>query len=301
MSDERNVKIICKWTVPVAVNLYKIRDAKGEAGDFFRAVQKQRQQYQGFWIVSPEGKLIAAQGNFKNEKTWPQEVLDILEAALKEEVAKAPRHYDWKPANPFHGHGVQEDGSVNVAVFVRFVFGGKPSGPGAFDSVTLSAKEWGKFAPTQRETAERATGRDETFKVGQKWDLPDDIAKRLCKCLSPKSDKTNVPRPEELTEVEMHGVVQAIDGDIATLAYHGKLAAVHQHPFDKKPKTSRSQAKFSGFAKLNLKTNEMLTLNLAFDGTYHAFPPYHEREYTTFAGVEWTRDKESRVSVKSSR
>lgn len=291
MSDERNVKIISKWTVPVAVNLYKIRDAKGEAGDFFRTVQKQKQQYQGFWVVSPDGKVIAAQGNSKNEKTWPQEVLDILEAALKDEMANAPRRYDWKPAHAFHGHGVQEDGSVNVAVFVRFVFGGKPSGPGAFDSITFSAQEWGKLAPQTRETV----------KVGEKWEVPAEIVNKFCKCLSPKSDKTNVPRPEEVKDAQMHGTVQSIDGDLATIAYHGKLAAVHQHPFDKKPKTNRGLAEFIGYATYNAKTKEMLTFALTFDGTYHAFPPYHEREYKTFAGAEWTRERESRVSVKSPR
>jgi hypothetical protein len=46
--------------VPVALNLYKIRQDQGEAGDFWRSVQKQKPNYQGLWLVSPEGKVLAA-------------------------------------------------------------------------------------------------------------------------------------------------------------------------------------------------------------------------------------------------
>jgi hypothetical protein len=41
--------------VPVALNLYKVRQDRGEAGDFFRSVQRQKPNYQGLWLVSPEG------------------------------------------------------------------------------------------------------------------------------------------------------------------------------------------------------------------------------------------------------
>ena len=41
--------------MPVALNLYEIKKAKGPGGDFFRAVQKQRPgQYQGLYLVDPE-------------------------------------------------------------------------------------------------------------------------------------------------------------------------------------------------------------------------------------------------------
>ena len=41
--------------MPVALNLYKVRQDKSEAGDFFRSVQKQKPNYQGLWVVSPSG------------------------------------------------------------------------------------------------------------------------------------------------------------------------------------------------------------------------------------------------------
>lgn len=270
--------MICRWCVPVAVNLYKIRDDKTEVGDFFRSVQKQKPQYQGVWIIADDGKVVAAHGTFKSEKTRTQEVLDVLDSALRGQVDKQPRAYEWKPAKPHRGQGVMENGSVNLAIFVRFVFSGKPSGPGAFDSITFEAKDWAKFAPPEA-------------RMGLKWDIPDDIAKQFCKCLSAKSDQTNVARPAEVKEIELRGEVQSIQGDLATIGYSGKISAVHQHPFDKKPKTDRGQANITGFAKYNVKTRQMEVFTLAFNGTYHAFPPYHERQYTTFAGVEWQREK----------
>ena len=53
LSDDAVVRLISSSFVPVALNLYKIRVEKGEAGDFFRSVQKQKDQYQGLWVVSP--------------------------------------------------------------------------------------------------------------------------------------------------------------------------------------------------------------------------------------------------------
>ena len=54
------IRFIATNTVPVALNLYVIRRQKDGAGDFFRAVQKQRPaQYQGLYLVTPGGKVLA--------------------------------------------------------------------------------------------------------------------------------------------------------------------------------------------------------------------------------------------------
>ncbi len=45
--------------MPVALNRNKIKEAKTPAGDLYRDIQKQRTQYQGVWIVSPEGKVLS--------------------------------------------------------------------------------------------------------------------------------------------------------------------------------------------------------------------------------------------------
>ena len=63
MSDDAVIARIRRNFVPVALNLYEVRDDKGAAGDFFRAVQKQNpDQYQGVYVVAPDGKVLASHG-----------------------------------------------------------------------------------------------------------------------------------------------------------------------------------------------------------------------------------------------
>src|SRR5207248_17159 len=82
LSDDDVINQVSKSFVPVAVNLYKIREAPGSAGDLFRSVQRQRSQYQGIWIVSPDGKVLAGHHEVKNPTQWAREVLDTIVAAL---------------------------------------------------------------------------------------------------------------------------------------------------------------------------------------------------------------------------
>jgi hypothetical protein len=260
--------------VPVAVNLYKIRAAKGSAGDFFRAVQKQKSQYQGFWIVSPEGKVLAA--HHDHTKDWTRDVLAAIDQGLRAFGEIEPRRPAPTNPLPFRGRGVQTDGSVTLALYVRYVFNRKVEGHGVIDSITLSAKEWKAFAPRE------AT-------VGARWNVPPQIAGRLCKLLSPASDQSTMPRPEEVTQVEIVGTVQVVDKGIATLSFSGHLAALHKHPFEK-GKTSKSSARLQGTASYDVKKQELTALVLVLDGAYHAFQPYDRDPYAIVAGAEWKRE-----------
>ena len=69
--------------MPVAVNLYKTRNAQDAGGELFRSVQRQKDQYQGIWIVSPDGKVLAGHHEIKSHETWTQEVIATTDAALK--------------------------------------------------------------------------------------------------------------------------------------------------------------------------------------------------------------------------
>src|SRR5207249_2210280 len=158
--------------VPVAVNLYKVRNAKDAGGELFRSVQRQKDQYQGIWVVSPQGKVLAAHHNFKSPKTWSQEVLETVDSALQSFGPVTARVV--KPANPLpaRGHGVQPDGSVNLALHARQMLGGgrqtappgvaasrlwlwdgalRPDGPAVIDSLTLTAKDWAALMPPKTE------------------------------------------------------------------------------------------------------------------------------------------------------
>ena len=98
MSDQKVIRRVTTEFVPVAVNLYKVRHAKDAGGELFRSVQRQKDQYQGIWIISPQGKVLAGHHDIKSHETWSQEVLDTLDVSLKAFGPVSPRQV--KPTNP---------------------------------------------------------------------------------------------------------------------------------------------------------------------------------------------------------
>src|SRR5690242_6238826 len=106
------MRLISTRFVPVAVNLYKIRKAADVGGEFFRAVQKQQPNYQGLWVVSPDGKVLSAHHDHKDEKTWPDEVRAALRAGLRAFGDVPPRKAAWRDPLPLRGRGLRPDGGV---------------------------------------------------------------------------------------------------------------------------------------------------------------------------------------------
>jgi hypothetical protein len=268
------IEFISKYYVPVGINLDVVRPGKGPDAEFYRSVYKQKPQYQGFWIVSPEGKVLAAHHSFKSHKTWPTEVLAVLEEGRRAFGEIEPRRVRWQDPLPFRGRGIQPDGSVTLAIYVRGVVQGRPHGIGVLDSVTFSAQEFEAFAPTNRT-------------VGSTWIIPDRIARKFSRCLSPVSDLVTMPRPADVTDVALTGKIHAIRDDTAILTYSGRLAAVHRHSHYKE-KTNQAAARIEGVAELDLKTRKLRALALVCDGVYRDFPPYDGGQQIV-AGVEWVK------------
>ena len=278
MSNEKVIKLISANFVPVAANRYNYAEAKTPAGDLFRAIMKQRPtQYQGILLVSPDGKVLAAHQNFKDEKTWPLEVRTALEEGLRTFGPVTPRKAERVELNPWRGVGVRPDGSVELAVVVRQMIQGRTNGLGAYDNITLDAKSLAAFAPKEA-------------KPGSKWDLPDDVAKRFSRCLSSTSDQSTMPKPDEVTACEFHAMVQSVENDIATIAYRGQLAATHKEPF-KPGKIDYAAANFRGFGTYDVKKGQLLSLTILSDGNYRLFPPYDKELSFNSGGVEWRREK----------
>src|SRR5258708_23033141 len=99
--------------VPIAVNLYQIRDAKTEAGDFFRSVRKQKNQYQGLWIVGTDGKVLAGHQEHSEERSkWSAEVLATIDAALAKTGPLTARNPEPKDVLPYSANQIQTYGSA---------------------------------------------------------------------------------------------------------------------------------------------------------------------------------------------
>lgn len=254
LSDDQVIERISTMFVPVAVNLYKIREDRGPGGDLFRSVQRQMDQYQGFWLVSPEGKALAKKHTWEESDAakHPNELVQAMDKVLKAASPVKPRQA--KPANlfPFRGTGVRADGSVTLALFGRLMHRGKPDGPMMLDSVTLAAAEWGHFAPPKPkgEAAE--------------WTIPESVARKLARSLSP-GDSGGVFRPQDFREAELKAKVESIAGATARIRLWGKWKAEglyggeRDHPF-------AAFATADGIAVYDMEKKSMRSLLVVFSG-----------------------------------
>lgn len=272
--------------MPVALNLYKVRQDKGEAGDFFRAAQKQKPNYQGLWVVSPEGKVLSAHQDMKNmadpRGRWARSAMADLEAGLRAFGPVEPRRVGKHQSLPHRGAGAQRDGGVTLAVTDRWVFVKDLSheaprdalGATVLDSVTLTAGEWKGLAPGDT-------------KAGSRWEVPDAVARMFYPLLS--TSDTTFRDPKEVTSVRLAGRVGKVEGGVAHLSYEGEIAAAHVGTKDegKAGKRCSSSAKLlGGVGAFDVRSGRMLSLTLVFDGQFRNYPPY-DAPARFGVGVEW--------------
>jgi hypothetical protein len=279
--------------VPVALNLYEIRKDKGEAGDFFRSVQKQKPNYQGLWVVSPEGKVLSAHQDMSNmtdpRGKWARSALADLEAGLKAFGPVTPRRVEKFQSLPHRGVGTRPDGRVTLAVTDRWVFVKDLSrnpprdalGATVLDSITLTAEEWEGLAP-------------EEVKPGGTWEVPEASARKFFPLLS--TSDTAFRDAKEVTSVRLAGRVEKVEGGVAYLSYEGQIAATHVGTKDegKQGKECSSSAKLlGGVGAYDVRSGRLLSLTLVFDGQYRNYAPY-DAPARFGAVLEWAQEPAKR-------
>jgi hypothetical protein len=280
--------------VPVALNLYKVRQDKGEAGDFFRSVQRQKPNYQGLWVVSPEGKVLAAHQDMSSMSDprgkWAGTALADLEAGLKAFGPVKPRRVEKFQSLPHRGVGTRPDGRVTLAVTDRWVFVQDLSrdpprdalGATVLDSITLTAGEWKGLAPADA-------------KPGSAWAVPEATARKFFPLLS--TSDTTFRDAKEVTSVRLAGRVEKVDGGIAYLTYEGDIAATHRGTKDegKEGKQCSSAAQLlGGVGTFDVKSGRLLALTLVFDGRFRNYAPY-DSPARFGAVVEWSQEADGRA------
>ena len=299
MSDQAIIGRVTTDFVPVAVNLYKVRDAKDAGGELFRSVQRQKDQYQGIWIISPQGKVLAGHHEVKSHETWVQEVMETVNAALKVFGPVSPRQVKFADPLPFRGRGVQPGGSVCLAIYGRQMLGGgrqnvpvgvaasrfwlwdgalRPDGPPVIDSLTLAAKEWAALAPPRTE-------------VGATWSVPEAVAREFCRLLIPSSDQSSMPRPKDAKLARLTGTVESVEDGLARIRLAGAWEAVHLQEGDAK-RPLRGAATAEGIAVFDLKQHAIQSVLLVFSGSYGR--PGDEAVCAAGAVVEWRRSSSDR-------
>jgi hypothetical protein len=228
------------------------------------------------YLIDAEGKVLASHQQFKSEKTWTNELLADLQPGLKafgEVKLRDVKHVD---PLPHRGIGVREDGSVVLALYLRFSIKGVPlrevPDP-TIDSLPLSATEWTKWAPLKPE-------------AGATWILPEGVSRNFSRVLGP-SDEDSMPRPKEVQSVQFSGRVQSVEGGIAYLTYEGRIKGFHETQSNKGK--CHGDATLTGVGAFDVKNGRMLSMTLVFDGVFRGVKPYDEpAKYS--AVVEWRRE-----------
>jgi hypothetical protein len=275
LSDEGVIRFISQNCVPVALNLYEIRKAKNAGGDFFRNVQKQRPaQYQGLYLVAPDGKVLASHQNFKSDKTWPQEVLADLQPGVKSFGAVKQRAVTPADPLPERGSGLRVDGGVCLAVFLRYPIKGIPlrelPNP-TIDSLVLTAADFRDLAPPKDE-------------AGAAWKLSETVSRKFHRVLGP-GDEDTMPRLHEVRSASFTGQVKSVEGGIAYVTYEGAIAGAHEMQSNRGK--CQGDARLTGVGVYDVKAARLLSLVWVFDATFR-YPPPNDKEARPYSGVvEW--------------
>jgi hypothetical protein len=259
--------------VPVAVNLYKLRRSEDGSADFLRSLQRQKDQYQGLWLVAPDGRVVAGHHDVKNHANWTQEVLATLDEAQMAFGPRPPRRVTAGNHLPWRGCGMQRDGSVSLALYARNVHRARADGPLVVDSVNLTRDHWAAFTPRKLEP-------------GAEWTLPEPVARQFARALSPVSDQSVMPLPQDAHIAELRARVENVGDDQARLRLTGRWEAAHAAEGDA-ARIVRATAIADGAAIVDLKQSKLTSLQLVFEGTYRHFAPY-DAPRETGAVVEWT-------------
>lgn len=264
----------------MALNLYEIRKASGAAGEFFAKIGKQTpSQYQGLYVVSPDGEVLSSRGAQPKKGTWEADTLKMLAEGLKAFGPVTVRKVVWVDPKPDRGTGVRDDGSIVLAVAVRsMVLGLDKRGLGAvaLDSVVLTSRERSDLSVTKAE-------------VGDTWKLPARMVAAFHRVLSPTSDANNLARRDEVTKAQLVGKVERVSRGVAYYSFRGEIAGVHIYEFEPhKGKKIRAAVTLRGVGSADARTGRLLSFTLVGEGVYRHHPPYDD-ESKYGAVVEWRR------------
>jgi len=269
--------------VPVAINLYRVRCAEDGSRELFQSIQTQKDQYQGIWIVAPDGTVLAGKHEYDDFSNGARELLETIDQGLAAFGPVEPRSVQppstisveaLRTVLPQRGCGLRDDGSVDLALYVRQVLGGgqktipagveserawlwdgpyRSDGPIVIDTVTLSAEQWREFAPVN-------------IQPGESWSVPEPTTRAFTRLLSASSDQSAMPRPEDAKVAQLECVVESIAGGEVHLKLSGRWEMVHAIEGDKN-RLLFGAATARGVAVYDVESRSLRSFLLVMDGT----------------------------------
>ena len=257
MNNDEVIKRISENFVPVAVNIYSTRGGDS-ASKLFQSIQKQKYSYQGVWIVDPEGKVTLMGLGEKNFEVRIKKFIEDLGKTAENFGAMKPRSVKWQEFQPFRGVGVQPDGKVTLALYVRHCSAREwenfipPKSLPGIDSITFDAKEWANFSPSK-------------VQVGAKWNIPKDVVRKFNRGVDGIWDVS--VKPEDAKVAELQAVVEAVDGKQARIRLTGKVESSWIKPFNNPDKkTTNAWCDLEGVALYDVEKKTLSSITVLFRG-----------------------------------
>ncbi len=198
---------VSETMIPVALDYQKVLDRQTPEARFLLPLMKQRDQEQGLWIFSPDGKAL---GGFEGFGAMHAKTKRLIEDVLHAFGPVEPRKVAKVETHPHRGKGFRSDGSVCLAEYVRRRDPSKIRSP-VISSVILSRKEFETFAPLKAAD-------------GKEWTLLEAVAKKLCRVASPMCYQ-HAPQPDWVKAVAVKARVRTIRNGLAELSYEGKMSS----------------------------------------------------------------------------
>jgi hypothetical protein len=307
LSNEQVIRRVSQDFVPAAINLYRVRQANNGSRELFQSIQRQKDQYQGIWIVSPDGKVLAGRHDYADFKNGDRELLETIDVGLKAFGPVESRRVLPTESNvrrtisaesisdflPFRGKGVRDDGNVDLALYIRQVLGGgretippgvepgrawlwdgpyRADGPPVIDTVTLSAEQWRTLSPP-------------AIEAGASWTVPQQVARQFTRLLTASSDQSAMPRPEDATLAELQCIVETVSDGEARIGLSGRWEMAHAIEQDKN-RVLFGAATARGIAVFDKQAQMLRSFRLVFDGTVRHAPDASPNR--TGAVTEWS-------------
>jgi hypothetical protein len=272
LTDLRVIRKVSAHFVPTHFNNNDPTRAKDDpSAVLWKAILRQKGlQGQGIWVVAPDGTVLGGMsaeidgrpsdrtGNgpgapWKPNPKFADAVVELLDQSLRSFGPVTPRAAQASPL-PYRGAGLKPDGGVRLVAYNR-------ADNGLAFSVPLTRDEWRTFTPPK-------------LAVGERWTLPESVARAFGPVLSPYADTRFRPRPGDLASAELTAEVEALDDRTARIRLTGLWRADWKHNGNEH---SVGAATVEGIAVYGVTEKAMRSLLLVFDGTY---------SYTTRAGQQ---------------
>ena len=166
------------------------------------------------FLTTADGQQLTDKQIFRMQSA--REVEATLWEALARFGSVRPRHVRPVRQDPDRGVGGRPDGSVRLAVVIRYTDSGDYTARPVYDSIILSGPQWQALVPSTRQK-------------GARYSVPDPVARQFSRIVGASPDPTTMLRAEDLSAAGMTGTVTRADARETTVALAGRFAGLRHH------------------------------------------------------------------------